>query len=431
MNILILSWEYPPRNIGGISTHVYNLSHSLKEQGHQVTVITCNHDSAPLSEEDSGVTVYRTIPFSIPVYNFTEWVNHLNYSIIEQCIKLFNEGKKFDVLHIHDWLVAYAGKVIKDSYKLPLISTIHSTEYGRNNGIYSDLQKYISAVENFILHESDRVICCSPYMKEHISSTFEYAAENVAVIPNGVRVREPDMTVLEEFRKKFGAGGDRILLFIGRHVYEKGIQLLIEAAPIILSKHNNVKFIIAGSGPMTEELKKKADISGLSERFIFTGFIENNDKEKLLRIADALIVPSLYEPFGIVALEGMAAECAVIASDCGGLKEIISHNEDGLTFASGSIYELASRVNELLDNGELKQKLTSAALSKVQDNYNWSKTAELTADIYKALVPKRRKSATKKSQFEGPKDNPSEKTAGAVKKTRKSTKKKAEVDISE
>lgn len=197
MNILILSWEYPPRNVGGISTHVYNLSHSLNKLGHNVTVLTCSHGDSPQSEDDNGVMVYRATPLDIPVYNFTDWVNHLNYAMIDQCIRLFSEGKKFDIVHAHDWLVAYTGKVIKDTYNLPLVTTIHSTEHGRNNGIYTDLQKYISSVENFLINESNSIICSSESMKAHITSVFNYEGGNLVVIPNTLDIQTQENENME------------------------------------------------------------------------------------------------------------------------------------------------------------------------------------------------------------------------------------------
>lgn len=425
MNILILSWEYPPRNIGGISTHVYNLSHKLKEAGHDITVVTCMHEHSPKHEDDNGVNVYRVDPLDIYENGFTNWVHHLNYAIIEQCNKLLNSRKKFDVIHIHDWLTFFAGKVLKESYNLPLVTTLHSTEHGRNNGIYNDMQKYIASVEENMLQQTNKIICCSEFMKDHIHTVFNHTEDNIAVIPNGVTIPYEAVEDLSEFRNNYALDNEKILFFMGRHVYEKGINLIIEAAPLILNKYSNTKFIIAGSGAMTEELKEKVATSDLVDKFIFTGHMDIITKNKMLKCADALLIPSLYEPFGIVALEGMAAGCAVIASDCGGLKEIILNGEDGLLFKTGSVYALASSVIGLFEDETLNLKLITGALTKVQKLYSWSKAAELTVEVYNDLSTKKKavtRSRTKKT--DSTENNKDIKTSvTAVKKTRKTTKK--------
>lgn len=425
MNILILSWEYPPRNIGGISTHVYNLSHKLKEAGHEITVVTCMHEDSLKHEDDNGVNVYRVDPLNTYKNDFTNWVHHLNYAIIEQCNKLLNSRKKFDVIHIHDWLTFFAGKVLKESYNLPLVATLHSTEHGRNNGIYNDMQKYIASVEENMLKQTDKIICCSEFMKDHLRTVFNHNEDNIAVIPNGVIIPDEAVEDLSEFRKNYALENERILFFIGRHVYEKGIQLIIEAAPFILNKYSNTKFIIAGSGAMTEELKDKVAASDLINKFIFTGHMDDHTKNKMLKCADALVIPSLYEPFGIVALEGMAADCAVIASDSGGLKEIILNREDGILFKTGSVYELANSVIELFEDETLSLKLITGAHSKVHKLFSWTKAAELTVKVYNDLAPKKKsatRSRTKKADsIENNKDI--ETSVTAAKKTRKTTKK--------
>ena len=165
MKILMLSWEYPPRVVGGISRVVYDLSHKLYQQGHKVTVITYRDGNVPYYEDDDGVDVYRVDNFMISPNNFIDWIMQLNFNMIAKAGEVIAEKGNFDVIHAHDWLTAYAGKTLKFAYNTPLVSTIHATEAGRNSGIRTEMQKYINDTEWMLTYESSEVIVNSNYMK--------------------------------------------------------------------------------------------------------------------------------------------------------------------------------------------------------------------------------------------------------------------------
>ncbi len=135
MKILMLSWEYPPRVVGGIARVVHDLSHRLYQDGHDVTVVTYRDGDVSYFEKDKGVNVHRVDNFMISSNNFIDWIMQLNFNMIAKVGELIAQGEKFDVIHAHDWLTAYAGKTLKTAYGIPLISTIHATEAGRNSGI--------------------------------------------------------------------------------------------------------------------------------------------------------------------------------------------------------------------------------------------------------------------------------------------------------
>jgi len=131
MKILMLTWEYPPRIVGGIARVVHDLSHRLVKDGHEVTVVTYKDANIPnLSEyeNDKGVEVYRVENYMITPNNFTDWIMQLNFNLTAKATEIINEKGKFDVIHAHDWLVTYAAKTLKQSFKIPLVSTIHATE---------------------------------------------------------------------------------------------------------------------------------------------------------------------------------------------------------------------------------------------------------------------------------------------------------------
>lgn len=383
----MLSSEYPPETIGGLSTHVYFLSHYLSRLGNEVHVISCKSEGSKDEENDRGVFVHRVEPYDINTNDFVKKIMHLNFAMAERAVRLINEGTKFDVIHSHDWLSFYSAKLVKCSYDIPLVVTIHATEYGRNNGIRTDMQKYISSVENKLCHEACRIIACSNFMGKQINGLFNIPWDKIRLIPNGVDIKEFEFSFdWLNFRRRYAKDDEKIIFFIGRHVFEKGIQLLIEASPIVIRKHNNVKFVIAGLGPMTEEIKDKVKSSGLSEKFLFTGYMDEDTKNKMYRVSNAAVFPSLYEPFGIVALEAMASKCPVVVSDTGGFSEIVKHEFNGLKAISGVSESIADNILRLLDDPALSERIKNNAYNIVKEKYSWSKIAESTASVYRQLI---------------------------------------------
>ena len=386
MRILMLSWEYPPKSVGGLSNHVYNLSHALNAIGHEVHVITCEEGIAPVEQNDDGVFIHRVTPYRIDTEDFTKWIMQLNFSMIEEGTRIIRKVGKIDIIHAHDWLSAYSAKALKWSFNIPMVCTIHATEEGRNNGIRTDMQRYISSTEWFLSFEAWKIVSCSNYMKTQISNIFNVEDEKIWVIPNGVnsKVFDFDFDWLS-FRKQYALDYEKIVLFVGRHVFEKGVHLLIDAVPGIVSGYNNTKVIIAGIGPMTEELKEKVRKMGLSDKVVFLGYMDDDTKNKLYKVADVAVFPSLYEPFGIVALEAMAAGCPVVVSDTGGLAELVDHKYNGMKMINGLTESLKDNVLALLYDEELARYVKKNAENTVSEKYTWSKVAKLTTSMYKLV----------------------------------------------
>ena len=248
MRILMLSWEYPPRVVGGIARVVGELSKRLAKEGHDVTVVKYREGNMPyFKKEKSGVKVYCVDNYMINPNNFIEWIMQLNFNMVSKVNELILKGEKFDVVHAHDWLVAYAAKTIKESTNIPLTATIHATESGRNSGINTDTQRYINDTEWMLTYEANRVIVNSNFMKSEVQRLFGLDYNKVDVIPNGIDLDKFDGIVRNyEFRRKYAKDNERIIFTIGRLVNEKGIQHLIHAMPKIIRHYNDVKLVIAG-----------------------------------------------------------------------------------------------------------------------------------------------------------------------------------------
>ena len=387
MKILMLTWEYPPRVVGGIARVVYDISRTLLKDGHDVTVVTYKEGDAPYFEDDKGVKVYRVDNYMINPNNFIDWIMQMNFNMVAKVNEIIQEQGNFDVIHAHDWLVAYAAKTIKSSYNIPIVSTIHATEAGRNSGIHDETQRYINDTEWMLTYESAEVIVNSNYMKNELQRLFGLPYEKINVIPNGVNLSlfngiERDYN----FRRKYAMDNEKIILFMGRLVYEKGIQHLISAMPKILQGYHDSKLVICGKGGMQRELQQQVNAMGIGNKVCFAGYMNGKDVQRMYKAADIAVFPSTYEPFGIVALEAMLSENPIVVSDIGGLNEIVEHRVNGMKAYCGNPNSIADSILELLYDHKLCADITRKAKNKVRNEYNWSKIAQDTHFTYQKAI---------------------------------------------
>jgi 1,4-alpha-glucan branching enzyme len=380
--ILLLSWEFPPRTVGGLSRHVYDLSRYLVRNGCEVHVVTAEVEGYPDEEMIEGIHVHRVHVLSPDGGEFIHWVFQLNLAMIEFCQTLVDSGYCFDLIHAHDWLVGDVVKTLKELLCIPVIATIHATEHGRNHGIYTDLQRTIHGQEWRLTYEASRVIVCSSYMKSEVQEVFALPPEKIDVVPNGIDPELLHLKGAEELRKHaYALDSERIVLYIGRLVREKGVHVLLAAAPEILEEFPDTKFVIVGKGPAMNDLQRQAEAIGISGHVLFTGFVDDERRNQLLHLADVAVFPSLYEPFGIVALEAMATGLSVVVSNVGGLADVIDHGRNGLKIYPNDAYSLATQVKQVLGNPEWSREMRETALQDIL-KYDWNRIAKRTIDIY-------------------------------------------------
>ena len=388
MKILMLTWEYLPRIVGGIARVVHDLSKRLIKDGHEVTVVTYRDNAdVPEYENDKGVNVYRVDNYMIHPNNFIDWIMQLNFNMLSKATEIINKEGGFDVIHAHDWLVTYAAKSLKNAYDIPIVATIHATEAGRNSGIHDETQRYINDTEWLLTYEATEVIVNSNYMKNEIQRLFGLPFDKINVIPNGINLS--NFTGIErdyDFRRQYAMDNEKIILYVGRLVYEKGVQHLIAAMPKILSNYNDAKLIIAGRGGMMDELRAEASNLGLNDKIYFTGYLNSKQVQKMYKCADVAVFPSTYEPFGIVALEAMLAGVPTVVSDVGGLDEIVTHGVDGMKSYAGNANSIADSVTALLYDHQLATNVSKKAKQKVKDQFNWEKIAQDTHFTYEKAI---------------------------------------------
>ncbi len=393
MRILIFSWEYPPYVVGGLGKHTAELLPPLGSLPElDLHLVTPRWGGGKRLETVGQATVHRVDP-PIVEGDFYTGAWQTNLRLEEYAQRLWQETGRFDLVHVHDWLVAFVGAAFKRNYRVPLLSTIHATEKGRGRGhLGSDQARAIHHIEWWLTYESWGVIACSGYMADEIATYFGCPRDKIAVIPNGVDTARFDRLEgvdLSHFRTMYALPFEQIVFSVGRVVFEKGLHLLVRALPLVLAQEPSAKVVVAGKGPELESLRSLAWQLGVGEKVLFTGFISDEDRDRLFKIADCAVFPSLYEPFGIVALEAMAAKCPVVVSEVGGLKDVVRHAETGITVYPDDPASLAWGIVHSLQHPEWAAARVANAYRAVRQEYNWDRIARLTADVYRQIIAER------------------------------------------
>ncbi|WP_045742072.1 glycosyltransferase family 4 protein [Actinoplanes rectilineatus] len=380
--ILMLSWEYPPLLVGGLGRHVHALSAALAAAGHDVTVVTRHAPGAPLEEYTEGVRVIRA-PDDPPVFtvaggDMLPWALSFQHTLTRAALRAARTGR-YDVVHAHDWLVAHTAVTLRDHLDVPLVATVHATESGRHQGwLPHPHNRTIDDIERWLTTEAVRVIVCSEYMRTEAGRLFGAAPDRVDVVANGVdtlRWRARPRAVAAA-RERY-AGDGPLISFAGRLVYEKGVQLLLAALPALTGRFPGLRVVIAGDGPYKKELEDLADA-----RVTFSGFLGGHELTALMGASDCYVVPSIYEPFGMVALEAAAAGTPVAVADTGGLAAIVEHGVTGVKFTPGDPDALAAAVGAVLADRGYARALAQHALRRVRDAFTWPSIAAATAAVY-------------------------------------------------
>lgn len=386
MKILVLSWEFPPRIVGGIARHVAELYPEIVKLGHEVHIITLESDKAPAYEIVEGIIVHRLpVPYG---QDFFHWIVNMNERMGHYGGELIRKEENFDLIHAHDWLVGDAAIALKHHFKIPLVATIHATEYGRYNGLYTPTHHYIASKEGILIYEAWRVIVCSNYMRYELQRAFGTPWDKMDVIYNGIRAEKKQQDNdfdYQAFRRNFAQDDEKIVYYVGRMTHEKGIHVLLNAAPkVIWEMGGKVKFVIIGGGK-TEHLQKQAWNLGIWDKCYFTGFMSDEDLNRFQTVANCAVFPSLYEPFGIVALESFAARVPVVVSDTGGLPEVVQHTVTGIVTQSNNPQSLAWGILEVLKHPDYVKWLVDNAYQELDPRFHWENLAKQTERVYQRV----------------------------------------------
>jgi len=384
--VLAVSWEYPPVVQGGLARHVARLSSHLAAEGSEVRVLTRGGGRfASTREAPPGVVVDRVSMPDFPMHDldgFLAWVDRLN----DELWTAGAEIDEVDVVHSHDWLVAEAASRLAAARGVPWVVTAHATEHGRHQGrVGRHPQSRIHAAERRMVRCADAVICCSDFMRRHLAGVFGLAAREIHVIPNGVDAAGPPPEDPGALRARFAEPGERLVLLAGRLVYEKGFHVALDALARLRAGGMDVRYVLAGDGPARAELEAQARRLGLLEHGTFLGWADEETVDGLYGVSDVCLVPSVYEPFGLVALEAMAAGCPVVVAATGGLRELVPAGDAvGLRFRPQDPRSLARAAERVLEDDALRARLTEAGRHHAAA-YDWAEVARRTAGVYAAV----------------------------------------------
>ena len=385
----MVSWEYPPVVIGGLGHHVHQLATALATAGHEVVVLSRRPFRTDPSTHPSTVEIsegVRVIATAEDPHEFDfgrdmmAWTLAMGHSMIRAGLAL---AGKPDVVHAHDWLVAHPAIALSEFYDVPMVSTVHATEAGRHSGwINGAISRQVHALESWLVRGSDSLVTCSASMRDEITELFGPGLPDIQVIRNGINVAGWPFALR---RPRTGAAK---LLYAGRLEYEKGIHDLIAALPRIRRTHPGATLTIAGEGTQQDWLISEARRHRVLTAVSFTGRLDHSQLLTALHDADVIVLPSHYEPFGIVALEAAAAGTPLVTSTAGGLGEAVINGQTGISCAPRDVAGIAAAVRNVLDDPAAAQRRAVAARDRLTSDFDWATVAGETAQLY--LAAKRR-----------------------------------------
>lgn len=389
MHVLQLAWEFPPHVVGGMGRHVAELAPALADAGMRVSIITPQLHGGMIEELLTPNLRISRVPISPALgADYPHYVANVSRHLEQAADDVRKTMGRFDVIHAHDWLTAEASGRLKHLWQIPLVATVHATERGRGCGhLNGRAAQQINDQEWLLTYESWRVIVCSQFMSRQVSEYFQTPADKIDIVPNGMGVPANLFVGTEDrlaFRRRFAADDERLVFYVGRMVSEKGIHILLDAWPQIASA--KARLLIAGTGSYLNTLQSQAELAGLGEQVRFLGFVSNEDRDKIYQVADVAAFPSLYEPFGMVALEAFAAGCPLVVSAAGGLAEVVRHGETGLIVPVGNAAALADAVLECMRHPDAARARAATALREVRGSYAWDRIAESTISVYRRVL---------------------------------------------
>ncbi|MFN4196471.1 MAG: glycosyltransferase family 4 protein [Caldimicrobium sp.] len=429
MNVLMLTWEYPPFIVGGLGMACYGLFKALAELGVTIKMILPTKEEVfyqitnpmeadfPIARKENGLKVdpkpLRFLPFlyefpeesvyttikelipksiqemlpSLPLGSkeipseVLERIKFLlsQYNNVVLKVRLYTENVlkiaqkiSFDIVHAHDWLTYPAGLYLKKVFKKPLIMHIHATEFDRALGFGHPL---IHEIEYLGLHYADKIIAVSHYTKGIILEHYFVPEEKIEVVHNALTVRR----LYPEKKKKFKKP---VVLFLGRLTPQKGPKVFLEIAKKVAEQYKDVLFVIAGAGEMERELMLEASALGLGTQILFIGFLNREEVEEALNLADIVVMPSVSEPFGIVALEALYFGCALIISKQSGASEVI---QNAFKVDFWDIDKMVNIIIDLLTHPEKLKEIQLYAKNEAK-KFSWSVPAKKILNIYQSLL---------------------------------------------
>jgi len=413
LKIVHFSWEYPPVIYGGLGTFATEITQKQVEMGNDVTVFSLNEGNKfETFEKRNNIDVYRpktidlTDTFRLfatyelkgwgPNFKFFADVISYNSMSANQLVNLLvrKENKSFDIIDAHDWLGIVGGMASKKELGIPLIFHVHSTEVGRSVGRGSHTIKDIEFEGGQV---ADCVITVSHAMKDELEK-LGFPPHKIRVCWNGVDPNKYDPKKVADndrldLRRAYGISDEEnMLFFVGRLVTVKGVDNLVKGMPSVLEEFPNTKLVILGIGDMEWNLRNEAENLGIKDKIIIRNeFISEEERIKHYAASDCVVLPSIYEPFGIVCTESMSMgkPTVVGATGTNGFREQIipsGKDQSGIHINPHKPDDIAWGIKQVLKLEDKGKKLGIKARKRVIDNFSWESVTKRTLEIYKEFV---------------------------------------------
>jgi len=411
MRIAFFCWEFWPRLVGGLGTYAIEITKKFVEMGHEVTVFTLNDGSLPTKDYWNGIEIHRPMILDsgeiFPIFvreDLKRWGHHIKFfsdifafnylsasKLVNQIIK--KEQRKFDIISFHDWLAGFAGIMVKNNTSLPAVFHVHSIEEQRSLGGGSEVVKEI---ERESARKADKIITVSYSMKEFLES-LGYPKEKINVVYNGIdtekySLKNVNWELVEKLRERYKIKDEKVIFFIGRLTWVKGVANLIRAMPEVLKSFPNVKLVILGKGESYTDLIQLKQSLGIGDKVeIRSEWVSEEERIAHYAMADVCVFPSVSEPFGIVSLEAMSMERPVVVGARGvsGLREQVipnGENRCGVHINGEDPNDIAWGIKVVLENFEEAKKWGKNGRKRVIENFTIEKTAKETLKIYESLI---------------------------------------------
>jgi len=371
MKVAMIGWEYPPFKAGGLGTHCYGLTRSLADKNVKVDFYM------PKTKHSAGIGGKKNLvikevgeteifPYDRPedkelAGQFFESVYRYNNLVIEKV-----KGN-YDLIHCHDWLTMKAGAALKEKLGIPLVISVHSTEYDRSGWICPN--DWFIKIEREGMDKADHIIAVSHFTKGVIVDKYGINPDKISVVHNAVY--------------PIGEGEKQeIVLFLGRLTIQKGAEFFLRAAKKVLEYEPDSRFVVAGMGDMLPRLINQAVDMGISSKVIFTGLLTEEEVKHIYRISNVYVMPSVSEPFGITALEAVSAGTPTIASKTAGFSEAF---QNCLRVDFWDTDEMANKIISLLRYDPLHKTLAMEGKREL-DLFTWDRVADKTINVYNGVM---------------------------------------------
>jgi glycosyltransferase involved in cell wall biosynthesis len=369
MKIAMIGWEYPPFKVGGLGTHCYGLTHGLADKNVHIDFYMPKLRQK-VKSDNKNITIIEVGESEVYPYDrpddkeiggkFFDAVYRYNDLLVKRI-----KGK-YDVIHCHDWLTMKAAIAVKEKLGIPLVLTVHSTEYDRSGWIYPN--QWFIDIEREGMQKADRIIAVSEFTKRVIVEKYGIHPDKITVVHNAVY--------------PIGEGEKRnLILFLGRLTIQKGPEFFLKTAKKVLD-YEDARFVIAGIGDMLPRLIEQAVHLGISNKVIFTGKLTEEEVKHIYKISSIYVMPSVSEPFGITALEAISAGTPTIVSKSAGVSEVLK-NCFKVDFWDTD--EMANKIIALLRYDSLRDTMTQSSKREIQ-LFTWDRVAERTLQVYRGLV---------------------------------------------